>query len=198
MSTSEPRASYHHGDLRNALLDAADDLLSEGSADGVALRAVARRAGVSHTAAYNHFEDRTDLLRAVALRAFGRLQTDLERVAADGASTVGDIAAAYLRYATGYPRQFTLMFDRALCRPDGEEDELAAAGDAASATVRGFVAARTGLSGEELDVAALALWAQVHGLATLVVETPALKSVAPEAAEGIARALSAQLVFGRP
>ena len=64
---------YHHGDLRNALLDAADELLQEQGLQGFTLRACARRAGVSHMAPKHHFNDVRGLLRAVAERGFARL-----------------------------------------------------------------------------------------------------------------------------
>ncbi|MBX9748821.1 MAG: TetR family transcriptional regulator, partial [Roseococcus sp.] len=66
MSTLEK--PYHHGDLRAALLDAADALLDEGGDGAVSLREAARRAGVSPTAAYRHFADKEALLAALALR----------------------------------------------------------------------------------------------------------------------------------
>jgi AcrR family transcriptional regulator len=78
MPEAKPRDSYHHGDLREALLTAAEQLLHEEGLQGLTLRACARRAGVSHAAPKHHFEDLSDLLSEVAARSFDRLAERLE------------------------------------------------------------------------------------------------------------------------
>jgi len=76
-SQPRPRAGYHHGDLREALLEAAEALLREEGVPGLTLRACARRAGVSHAAPKHHFADLSELLSAVAARGFDRLTVAL-------------------------------------------------------------------------------------------------------------------------
>ena len=110
--TTKPH--YHHGDLRNALLDAADDLLQQKGLQGFTLRACARKAGVSHTAPKHHFNDVGGLLTAVAERGFERLVALLR---AQLALAKGDLdeemfatAYAYAEFARSYPEHFRIMF----------------------------------------------------------------------------------------
>jgi len=188
MSTSRAAASpYHHGDLRNALLDAASALAGETDAGGLALRAVARRAGVSHAAAYNHFSGKSDLLRALALRGFDVLRRDLEDSIASEDAGVADLAAAYVAFACDRPSEFRLMFDRSLCLPGDAVDPLEEVGLRAEAVLRSLIARRFPLRGADLDRAVLACWSQMHGLAVLVVETPAMKHVDRATASAMAR-----------
>lgn len=115
MSTSGK--PYHHGDLRAALLDAADALLDQGGDGAVSLREAARMAGVSATAAYRHFADKEALLAALALRGF-----EAFGAAMAAAVAVGDVSPhvargrAYLRFALARPGRFRLMFGPLLAR----------------------------------------------------------------------------------
>src|SRR5262245_42493142 len=111
MSTSRRggrKASYHHADLRPALLAAARRLLAECGAEALSLREVARKTGVSHNAPYRHFADRQALLAAVAAEGFATLA---ERTRAAGATAaarrrLGPIGAAYVRFALDEPNLF--------------------------------------------------------------------------------------------
>ena len=73
MSQTSKNTTYHHGNLRTALLNAARELAAENTIDSITLREVARRAGVSHAAPYHHFADKRALLRALAIDAFTEL-----------------------------------------------------------------------------------------------------------------------------
>lgn len=188
MSTSSSRASYHHGDLRNALLDAGAAVAHDVGSEALSLREVARRAGVSHTAAYNHFADKNDLLRGLALRAFDQLATEL---AAGGSEpSLEDSAAVYLRFALSHPAEFRFMFQRSLCMPEGEFDPLEEAGKKAQGVLRDQVVRlqKQGrlVRGDPDDIV-LAVWSQVHGITTIVLETPVFKSTSAEVTEHLAR-----------
>ncbi|MEM7077044.1 MAG: TetR-like C-terminal domain-containing protein [Pseudomonadota bacterium] len=108
------RNSYHHGDLANALLDAADDLLEEEGLGGFTLRACARRAGVSHAAPKHHFGDVQGLLTAVALRGYDRLVATLRAQLAQAHGDLEDemfaTAKAYVQFAQDNPEHFRIMF----------------------------------------------------------------------------------------
>jgi len=195
MSTSH---GYHHGDLRNALVDAAAEIAAEGDPDALTLRAVARRAGVSHAAAYRHFADKRALLQALALRGFAALGEAMA-AAGDGAEpTLADVAAAYVRFARSHRVEFGLMYDRALCAADGAPDPLADAGAHALAGLAEFLGARCGVPAVDREDAALAVLSQVHGLATLILETPALKGVDDARADALARRSAEFLALGEP
>jgi AcrR family transcriptional regulator len=97
-------STYHHGELRPALLRAAAKILEKEGCDAISLRDLARRAGVSHNAPYRHFADRQALLAAVAEEGFALLAAALE------GKSWREQATAYLRFALANPERFRLMF----------------------------------------------------------------------------------------
>lgn len=109
-----PKAGYHHGDLREALLVAADQLLREEGLQGLTLRACARRAGVSHAAPKHHFANLSELLSEVAARGFDRLTEALKVARAQAGEDPEErlIAAVrtYVDFARAHPAHFRLMF----------------------------------------------------------------------------------------
>lgn len=163
MSEGGSKAKYHHGDLRNALLDAARALLEEGPLAELSLRAVARRAGVSHAAPYRHFPNHEALLVELATEGFIELRGEIVGAAsAKGAESdrIAKIGAAYMRFVARRPALARLMFGPQL--PNRERFEgLGASADSL---------------GEEIGTAlhdpmlGLAVWAAVHGLAMLILE----------------------------
>ena len=118
MSTSErekKRDSYHHGDLRNALVNIGVAMLAEEGVEALSLRGLARRAGVSHNAPYQHFADKDALLAAIAEQGFGLLADAIESSQTDaGTDSFRErlIAAGqgYVRFAIEHPHHFRLMF----------------------------------------------------------------------------------------
>lgn len=169
------------------MLDAAAEVARDRGPDALTLREVARRAGVSHTAAYNHFADKNDLLRGLAVRAFDELHADLAAVAGQG---LDSLAVVYLRFAWRHRTEFRFMFSRALCMPEGVPDPLEVASRDAESVLRQEVVAeqeRGVVAAGDPDQVLLAVWAQVHGLTTIVLETPAFKSLPLDAAEALAR-----------
>src|SRR6201985_1032321 len=104
--------SYHHGDLRNGLLDAARAILEEQSLGALTLRAVARRAGVSHAAPYRHFPNHEALLVELSLEGFGELRlyiSEAAKVAGPESERIADIGAAYIRFVAKRPAVARLM-----------------------------------------------------------------------------------------
>ncbi len=199
MSTSESRQRYHHGDLRNALLDAGSAVAHDVGADALSLREVARRAGVSHTAAYNHFADKNDLLRGLAIRAFDELAIELDAATSAGGPPLEELAVTYLRFAFAHAAEFRFMFQRSLCMPEGVFDPLEVAQRASQAVLRAEIL-RLQSAGElgqsDPDDMLLTVWSQVHGITTIVLETPVFKSAEPEAAEYLARQGIRALIAG--
>lgn len=186
MSTSTEKSSYHHGDLRNALLDAAAAAAREVGPDALTLREVARRAQVSHTAAYNHFSDKRDLLRGLAVRAFVELGNRLTAAASRDGAEIADIALVYLRFAWQFPTEFRFMFQRSLCMPEGEADPIEIASRSSRGVLRDVVAssqANGRMRQGDVEDVALACWAHIHGVTTIVLETPAFKSIPLDGAE---------------
>ena len=159
----DAKRPYHHGDLKNALLDAARAILEEESLAALSLRAVARRAGVSHAAPYRHFPNHEALLAELAIEGFAELRAGIVAASASpGAESdrIAHLGAAYMRFVARRPALTRLMFGPQL----PNRDAFPALGQAADAI------------GEEIGNAlhdsalGLAVWASVHGLAMLILE----------------------------
>ena len=102
------KKSYHHGDLQAALIRAAGNILEKEGVEALSLRAVARKAGVSHNAPYRHFPEREGLLAALAAEGFERLVA-AQREAAEKGGLRG-MGEAYVLFALQHPQRFRLMF----------------------------------------------------------------------------------------
>ncbi|MGV8832738.1 MAG: TetR/AcrR family transcriptional regulator [Devosia sp.] len=186
MSTSS-NAPYHHGDLRNALLDAALIILERDGEVGLGLRDLARAVGVSPAAPYRHFDSRAALLEALAVTGFQRFTTAMNAVAATApADALTAMGKTYVLFALDNRALFRLMFSPQLKRDNRPGLRMAA--DAAFATLRH-------VSGGDTPggrIAALAAWARVHGLAVLLLDG----QIAIQAGEDI-EALIAEIIEKR-
>jgi AcrR family transcriptional regulator len=179
-----PDRPYHHGDLRPALLAAAVDVIAEAGAAGMSLREVARRAGVSHTAATYHFGDKRGLLTTVAEAGYRALASEL-RAARDEHRSFLEVGVAYVRFAVTHPAHFEVMFQPALHDPDAPG--LQEAEREAAAVLYGG-----GDLTEERTVEGVAAWSLVHGLATLWLNGNLPSRLGTDPAE-ITRAVAARL-----
>ncbi|MFN4228446.1 TetR/AcrR family transcriptional regulator [Parvibaculum sp.] len=166
-----PRAAYHHGNLREALVDAAFALLDEGGAEAVTIRAVARRAGVTHAAPANHFADRKALLTALASRIFEDLSREISRRlarAGDGLEArLRVFADAVLRFGLASPHRYRLIWRWDAL--DGADATLQGAMDA----IYDCLIAELSVQGSEaLDPHSrtIALWSMVHGYVSMRIE----------------------------
>jgi AcrR family transcriptional regulator len=173
---AEKDSPYHHGALRDALLQAAEKLLERDGLPGLTLRAVAREAGVSHAAPTHHFGDLTGLLSELA--AIGYRQFNEAMIAANVAGTAQETgiakAKAYIDYAQAHPGMYGLMFRTErldMSRPSLHQ----AAGAAFAGLARGVGASRH----EHIEAEALSLqqagaiaraWSLVHGFTMLVLD----------------------------
>jgi AcrR family transcriptional regulator len=120
------RRSYHHGRLREALLEAAERMIEEQGPESVTVREAARRAGVSPGAPFRHFASRSALMTGVAERAMGRFREEIARAEAsvdksDSRARYAALGHAYLRWATRHPAQFRVLATRSLIDFDGSE-----------------------------------------------------------------------------
>jgi len=177
---SQQKSSYHHGNLRNELLDTAAAQLADEGVEDLSLRALARAVGVSQTAPYRHFRDKNELLAALATRGYHVLLTDLEaagrRAGASPIEQMYAFAHSYVNYAINNPDLFKLMFGPAL-QPLTGFPELHQASRDTYELVRNIM--RRGIEqgifrGEDDHYLANAGWSGIHGLATLKVDTPQL------------------------
>ena len=156
------RPTYHHGDLRAAILTEAARLVALRGADGVSLRELAREAGVSHAAPAHHFTDRRGLFTALAAQGFGLLATAL----AEARPRFLDAALAYVRFAIEHPGHYRVMFDKSLL--DASNPELVAAEAAAGEELsRGVASLSDRHAQADPRGAQLAAWSLVHGFSML-------------------------------
>ncbi len=150
-------STYHHGDLRTALLQGAGKALEKQGVAALSMRAAARRAGVSHNAPYRHFTDREGLLAALAAEGFGMLG---EALRGKEGRALGE---AYVRFALGNPQRFRLMFGGVL--PIARYPQLR---ESAGRAHQALVASLKELP--DPQTAAAAAWSLVHGLAQLLLD----------------------------
>jgi AcrR family transcriptional regulator len=197
-STQAAPRPYHHGRLREALVDAGFELARSGGPEEVVLRAVTRAAGVSHNAAYRHFADRDELLRAVCERCMRQLALLMERridevTAPDPVDAawgrLGAIGAAYVEFATTEPGWFRTAFavphDMQMLGPDeGVGDSGLGPYELLSARLDELVTVGA-VPAERRPGLEYAAWSGVHGLSTLLNDGP-LRDL-PEAQRAEAR-----------
>lgn len=159
------RGAYHHGDLKRALSEAGLELLAELGPD-LSLRQVAQRVGVTHGAAYRHFEDREALLAELARLGFVDLRTRLQRATRGAPDARGKLEAflkAYLRFAWEGPAQYEVMFGRRL-NESGDFPDLEAAVLSAvrflQSTVSDYLGNDDPVRARDLGIG---LWSFAHG-----------------------------------
>jgi AcrR family transcriptional regulator len=159
---------YHHGNLRQALVEAAVGMLERGGA--FSLRGVARETGVSQTAPYRHFSDRSQLESAVAAEGF----RDLGRELLDGGALpsrttdLSEYAVRYVRFALARPRMFGLMFGTEC--DDRDDDRVRASGQLHENLALSLTNVYPDRSATGIAELATGLWAAAHGLACLHVD----------------------------
>jgi AcrR family transcriptional regulator len=156
---AQPIRPYHHGDLRPALLRAAVEAIGQTGPAAMSLREVARRAGVSHSAAAYHFGDKAGLLTAIAAQGYRMLTEELRSARVAGRSFL-EVGVAYVRFAVSHRAHFEVMYRPELYRPDDPEVRQARA--AAAVLLYGTASPDAGQL-----AAGAAAWSLVHGLATL-------------------------------
>jgi AcrR family transcriptional regulator len=174
--TAGRRGKYHHGNLRRALIDAALWLIAEEGATSFTLREVARRAGVSHTAPYRHFADKIALLAAVAEEGFRAMREYMLEAYAhapqEPLARFQALGIAYVRFALNHPSHFRVMFGPQITDPTAYPALHEVSQRTFALLVEAIVACQTVHKVRPGDPHALALvtWAEVHGLAMLLVD----------------------------
>ncbi len=171
------RASYHHGRLRETLVAHGVLLLAQKGIEGLSLRTLARKAGVSPAAPYRHFKNAQALAEAIAAEGFTRLRSTMLATMADpllaGRTPLERIGMGYLSFAQRHPDHFQLMFSGRVCPDPGQpESALHQAGQAAFQALTDTIveAQRQGLVAADVSPAELAVvsWSFIHGFATLL------------------------------
>jgi AcrR family transcriptional regulator len=167
------RRGYHHGNLKDALIEAALELIASKGPTGFTFAEAARSAGVSPAAPYRHFRDRDDLMADVARRGFERFADELTKAWNDGTpdphTAFQRLGGAYLAFARREPAYYSAMFESGL--PLDSNPELLALGERAFAILRQAAEALSaGLPAKNRPptlMMALHIWTFTHGIASL-------------------------------
>lgn len=171
-----PSKSYHHGDLKNALIQAGVEILSKEGIDGLSLRKVAQRAGVSHNAPYSHFPDKQSLIAAISTEGFKQLYEEMDTAvstyANDPKRQLQEGAWAYVQFAMNNTDTFKIMFSGVL----EKEKEYPAFVEISQRTfnrvadiVRACQVAGILKPGPP-EMTAVSVWGQIHGIISLLLE----------------------------
>ncbi len=167
------RRTYHHGNLREALIDAALELIASKGPTGFTVAEAARAAGVSPAAPYRHFRDRDALMADVAKRGFVRFEADLS-AAWDGGQpspmrALENLGKAYLAFARNEPAYYSAMFEAGI--PVSGDPELAGASEGAFVVLReaceALLASLPAKQRPPVMMMALHVWSMTHGIASL-------------------------------
>lgn len=176
---AKKRQAYHHGDLREALIRAADEIIAEEGIEAFSLRTAARRAGVSPAAPAHHFGNARGLLTEVAILAWKRADDYITQAGhlKDAVAEVRAVSLAYIRFALAHPGHFRLMLRNDLV--DRSDARLAAVSKAPGIQLRRALLRYKGKSdrdadGFDVDADMLCGLATLHGLAHLVLEDKAM------------------------
>jgi AcrR family transcriptional regulator len=171
-----PRKNYHHGDLKNALIKAGVEILSKEGIEGLSLRKVAQRAGVSHSAPYSHFPDKQSLIAAISTEGFNQLYSELDAaILANPKNPKKQLqqgARAYVQFALNNTDTFNIMFSRVL----EKEKDYPAFVEISSKTFQRVVDVVRACQDEGLlhsssaEMMAVAVWGQLHGIISLAFE----------------------------
>ncbi|HVY59703.1 MAG TPA: TetR/AcrR family transcriptional regulator [Xanthobacteraceae bacterium] len=185
---------YHHGNLKEALLRAALELIAEKGPAGFTFAEAARWAGVSPAAPYRHFRDRDELLASVALRGFDQFESTLTRAWDEGRpepfAAFERLGKAYLTFARDEPAYYSAMFEAGI--PLDTNPELRQAGERAFAVLRGAAEtlAATLPAGHRPPALMMGLhiWAMSHGIASLFGRGDAARRALPMSPEELLEA----------
>lgn len=190
-----PERGYHHGNLKEALLQAALGLIAEKGPAGFTFADAARSAGVSPAAPYRHFRDRDELLASIAQRGFELFEAVLTKAWDDGrpdtVSAFERVGRAYLAFARNEPAYYSAMFESGV--PVDVNPMLSAASERAFAIIRAAaerLAALTppGVARPPALMMALHIWSMSHGIASLFGRGDAARRKLPMSAEDLLEA----------
>lgn len=169
------KESYHHGNLRQALMDAALVSIKDKGSENLSLRALAREIGVSQAAPYRHFEDKVALLSALAGDGFfklaGQMRECMQELEQDPVSALQQGARAYIRFAQNNPETYRLMYSMHVEEFDDEEMEAChhEAFNLLEKTVETGIQSGA-FKAHDKDAVVLASWSVVHGFAQLIID----------------------------
>jgi AcrR family transcriptional regulator len=173
-----PRKNYHHGDLKNALIEAGIEILAEEGVGGLSLRKAARRAGVSHAAPYAHFADKQTLIAAIASDGHSKLNERLEAALArhpdDPLRQFASAAWAYVQFGLESPAHYKTIFSGVL-QDEHSHPEFVEFSQRNMQILRTIVercrtAGILNASDMDAELQVVSIWGVIHGLVSLMIQ----------------------------
>lgn len=170
------KKSYHHGDLRRALLETATQMINEDGVDAISMRKLAERAGVSRTAAYHHFSSKQELLCAIAMDGFQRQMKAIDIAGGNEEfrEQLRRLVRSYVEFSAENPEYYELMLGGNIWRTGEATEELKNIGDIAFRNLRNQVAIwqEHGFIDETADNLRLTqvIWCSAHGISRFIID----------------------------
>lgn len=168
--------TYHHGDLKNALIQAGIDIISEQGIQKLSIRNAAKKIGVSHTAPYRHFKSKEELVVAIAVKGFDILENTIEKAVAnlsksDPLSLI-EGCRAYIQFAISYPNYYRIMFGDTIKNKTDYPDFLKAYELSFRKLIHVIVNQVNHHKKDktDLEITAIAVWSMLHGYCLLVLD----------------------------
>jgi AcrR family transcriptional regulator len=171
-----PEKKYHHGDLKNALIEAGAEILSKEGVNGLSLRKVASRAGVSHAAPYAHFPDKQTLIAAISTEGYRmlyeRIDAAVRLAQGDPLRELVEAAWAYVGFAISDPAHFKVTTSGVVEKEKDYPAFVEISQKTFALVVRIITDCQSGgiLKPGPADVTAVSVWSIVHGIASLLIE----------------------------
>lgn len=162
-------SQYHHGNLREQILQTAFELLDSEGIDAVGIRKIARLLDVAHSAPANHFKNKQALMAALATEAFRHLlttlDTELPKVTQDVRRAIHAFSNTILAFGLKYPHRYKLLWRREYS--DDQTDDLAVAMEAVYTHLTEILSAHAKQKQVDVESQAIALWSLIHGYVLL-------------------------------
>lgn len=210
-SQSRKRGTYHHGNLREALIDTAFAMIEEDGVESLTIRRVAERIGVTHAAPSHHFADKNELMLALATEGFARFRTALGSVMhiSNPLERLSAMGRAYVRFALDHPGAYRLIMGPALSRiqmpapravESGSLDHRTLAAsegtfDMLESTVAEAMQGHTAIGGAGVSGVAFLAWSAMHGAALLFLDEMIDCKLPDDPTDGFQRLLDEVIAF---
>jgi AcrR family transcriptional regulator len=171
-----PKKNYHHGNLREQLIKTALDIISEHGLEKVSMRGLGQRIGVSRTAPYRHFKDKSALLCAIAEEGYRKLTRELNnaniRLSDDSVTRLMNVGITYVEFAVSNPVHYQMMFGNEIREEHRSPELVTAGGKAFNELLSAVKICQDEKKIKQLDpfIIANTLWSMVHGISSLLID----------------------------
>lgn len=174
--------TYHHGDVKNSIISAGIDIITEQGIENLSIRNAAKRIGVSHTAPYRHFKNKEELLVAIAVKGFDILDEDMEKAMSNACASdraIVELGRAYIRFAVSNSNYYRIMFGDHIRNKTDYPDFFKAYDRSFQKLIQVIENSSDNgrLDKTDLEISAVAVWSLLHGYCLLVMDNEKDKDV---------------------